>query len=176
LNNYEAPISTVEDPPETAARVPEPELDEERAGHAGQPAPGGPETADTGLIGGAMPSGTPRRTLGRRQRLKQARDFSRTRSEGRRVKSGCLIANWRDLPEGATARVGVITTRRLGNAVARARARRLLREAYRLHQHDLGAPVDLVLVAQDAIRGKGLATVENDLLAALRRGGILKAQ
>jgi ribonuclease P protein component len=71
--------------------------------------------------------------------------------------------------------LGVITTRKLGNAVVRARARRLLREAFRLHQHDLATAVDLVLVAQRTIVGKGLAPVENDLLAAWRRGGILKA-
>ena len=122
-----------------------------------------------------MTAGTPRRLLGRSMRLKQARDFSRVRREGRRLVSGCLIANWQALPAGSSVRVGVITARKLGNAVVRARARRLLREAFRLHQHDLSQPVDLVLVAQRTIVEKGLAAVESDLLAAWRRGGILKA-
>lgn len=117
---------------------------------------------------------TPRRLFGRQMRLKQGRDFARLKREGRRISCGCLIANWSPLPEGATPRLGVITTRKLGNAVVRARARRLLREAFRLHQHDLTQPVDLVLVAQRTIVGKGLAVVASDLLAAWRRGGILK--
>ncbi|MDB6019696.1 MAG: ribonuclease protein component [Pedosphaera sp.] len=109
-------------------------------------------------------------------RLKQARDFSRVRREGRRLVCGCLIANWQGLGAESASRLGVITTKKLGNAVVRARARRLLREAFRLHQHELVQPVDLVLVAQRSIVGKGLAAVESDLLAAWRRGGILKAQ
>ena len=123
-----------------------------------------------------MSAGTPRLLLGSRMRLKQARDFARVRREGRRIVCGCLIANWQVLPPGSPVRIGVITTRKLGNAPVRARARRLLREVFRLHQHDLAQPVDLVLVAQRTIVGKGLAAVESDLLAALRRGGILKAQ
>jgi ribonuclease P protein component len=122
-----------------------------------------------------MPPGTPKLSLRRRQRLKQSRDFARVRRVGRRLPSGCLIANWQELPAGSQTRLGVITTRKLGNAVVRARARRLLREAFRLHQHDLAMAVDIVLVAQRTIVGKSLAPVENDLLAAWRRGGILKA-
>jgi ribonuclease P protein component len=120
-------------------------------------------------------TGTPRLPLGSRMRLKQTRDFARVRREGRRIVNGCLIANWQVLQPGSPSRVGVITTKKLGNAVIRARARRLLREVFRLHQHDLTQPVDLVLVAQRTIVEKGLAAVETDLLAALRRGGILKA-
>jgi ribonuclease P protein component len=58
--------------------------------------------------------------------------------------------------------------------VVRSRARRLLREAFRLHQHDLASPVDLVLVARPSIAGRPLADVERDFLAALRRARLLK--
>ncbi len=177
LRDYEASISTVKDSPETAAWISQPEFHQERAGHAGQSPSRGAQAPDPGLRGRAvMTAGTPRRSLGRRQRLKQGRDFARIRREGRRVPSGCLIANWQVLPEGSPQRLGVITSRSLGNAVARARARRLLREAFRLHQYDTAQPVDIVLVAQRNIVGKGLATVESDLLAAWRRGGILRTE
>ena len=69
----------------------------------------------------------------------------------------------------------VITSRKMGEAVARNRARRLLREAFRLHQHDLRCPVDLVLVARNSIVGKKLAGVEHDFLKALRQAKLLKA-
>ena len=121
------------------------------------------------------PAAPPRLTFGRHQRLKQARDFSRARQHGRRLVSGCLIANWLVLPPGSPARLGVITTKKLGNAVVGARARRLLREAFRLHQHDLNRPVDLVLVAQRGILEQDYAIVERDFLAALRRAGLLRS-
>src|SRR4051812_36528850 len=109
----------------------------------------------------------------RSMRLRQGRDFSRLRQEGQRIVTGCLIANWRRLPAGSSLRLGVITSRRIGNAVVRSRARRLLREAFRIHQHDLTEPVDLVLIARASISEKRLAGVEKDLLTTLRKAGLL---
>lgn len=123
-----------------------------------------------------MPTPAPERfPLGRAQRLPQARDFSRVRAQGQRLVHGCLIANWVKLPAVQRSRVGVVTSKRIGNAVARNRARRLLREAFRQHQHDLSATVDLVLIARNSIVGKKLADVEKDFLTTLRRAGLLKA-
>jgi len=87
---------------------------------------------------------------------------------------GCLIANWNKLPEGAQPKLGVVTSKKIGGAVARSRARRLLRESFRLHQHDLAQPVEIVLVARNSIAGKKFADVEKDFLAALRRAKLLK--
>jgi ribonuclease P protein component len=112
--------------------------------------------------------------LPRERRIKQGRDFVRTKQQGKRVTSGCLVANWFALPSGSPSRLGVVTARRLGGAVVRVRARRLLREAFRLHQLEIAQPVDLVLVARSSIVGKKLPTVERDLLAALKQGRLLK--
>jgi ribonuclease P protein component len=112
--------------------------------------------------------------FGRADRLKQGRDFSRLRQHGQRLALGCLIANWQRLPPDSSSRLGVITSGKIGGAVIRNRARRLLREAFRLHQRDLAAPVDLILIARHSIAGKGLAQVEKDFLTTLRKSGLLK--
>lgn len=80
--------------------------------------------------------------------------------------------NWFVLPPGSASRVGVITTRRLGKAPIRTRARRLLREAFRTRQHCLSLPADLVLVARPSIVGRTFQDVERDFLAALKRAGL----
>ena len=113
-------------------------------------------------------------SFGRSMRLKQPREFSLIRLEGRRLALGCLIANWRLLPAGAPTRLGVITGKKIGNAVVRSRARRLLRETFRLHQHELRQPLELVLVARASITGKNFSGVEQDYLATLRKAGLLK--
>jgi ribonuclease P protein component len=110
--------------------------------------------------------------LGRSMRLAQSRDFARVRQAGERLVLGCLIANWHKLPDGAAPKLGVVTSKKIGGAVQRNRARRLLRESFRLHQHELAQPVELVLVARNSIAGKNLAGVEKDYLAALRRAGL----
>lgn len=112
--------------------------------------------------------------FGRAARIKQGRDFARVRREGERLVNGCLIANWRRLPDNAPSRLGVITAGKIGGAVIRNRARRLMRESFRLHQNDLDRPVDLVLVARPSIAGKGFVEVERDFLTTLRKAGLLK--
>jgi ribonuclease P protein component len=74
--------------------------------------------------------------LSRLSRLAQNRDFSRVRQTGQRLVLGCLIANWNRLPEGMPPKLGVVTSKKIGGAVERSRARRLLRESFRLHQHE----------------------------------------
>lgn len=123
-----------------------------------------------------MPAATPQRLrFIPAMHIKQGRDFSKVRQQGQRLVLGCLIANWLALPAGSTTRLGVVTSGKIGNAVVRNRARRLLREAFRLHQNELVRPVDLVLVARQSITNKAFSGVETDYLATLRRAGLLKA-
>jgi ribonuclease P protein component len=120
-----------------------------------------------------MSAASPSRRLGREQRIRRGRDFMRARESGRRIVSGCLIFNWVETGPGHAPRVGIITTRKLGGAVVRSRARRLLREAFRLNKSKLGGNFDLVLVARSSIVGKSLASVEADLRGAAKRAGLL---
>ena len=120
-----------------------------------------------------MSTASPSRLLRRDQRIKRGSDFLRTRSKGRRIVNGCLILNWVETGPGHAPRIGVITTRKLGGAVVRSRARRLLREVFRLNQHQLNKPIDLVLVARNSIVEKDFAAVEGDFRAAAKRAGIL---
>jgi len=120
------------------------------------------------------PAPPQRLRLGRSLRLAQNRDFTRVRQRGERLVVGCLIANWNKLPDGATPKLGVVTSKKIGDAPARSRARRLLRESFRQHQHDFAQPVELILVARNSIAQKDFAGVEKDFLAALHRAKLLK--
>ncbi len=115
-----------------------------------------------------------RLTLGANQRLKRTRDFTRLKAHGRRLARGSVLMNWAELPLAGQSRLGIVAAKRIGNAVVRSRAKRLLRQAFRLHQHDLRVPAEIVLVARDSIAGKAFADVERDYLTALRVAGLLK--
>ena len=107
-------------------------------------------------------------------RLRQSREFAAIRSQGQRAAKGCLVMNWLPMAKGDSSKVGVITSRKLGKANARSRARRLMREVFRLHQHDVRGPVSLVLIARNSIVGKKLADVKRDFLFLLRQANLLK--
>jgi ribonuclease P protein component len=106
--------------------------------------------------------------------LKQSREFAALRTHGQRLVCGCLILNWLDRQATAGRRVGVVVSRKVGSAVVRSRARRVMRESWRRNQHRLPPSVDMVLVARNSIARAGQPAVERDFLTAARRAGLLK--
>ena len=109
-------------------------------------------------------------TFSKSERLQHGYQFRAVYDGGRKVGGRLAVLYVREEPATPGA-IGVVTSRKVGNAVVRNRARRLLREAFRVHQRELTQPVDLVLVARQSIVGRGLAEVENDFLATMRRAG-----
>ena len=139
-----------------------PQLEQERARHSAQSPPRRAQAPDPGIRGRPMAAQTPQRLrFGRAARIKQGRDFARVRQAGERLAVGCLIANWQRLPADSRLAPGrdyrAQDRRRRG---AQPRAAAPARDVSALHQHDLAAPVDLVLVARPSIAGQ-----------RLRRGG-----
>lgn len=121
-----------------------------------------------------MPGGLSLR-FGRDKRVRWSGEFARIKMEGRRLAQGCLVGNWIEQAgrEGEPLRLGVITPRNVGSAVARNRARRLMREAFRVNQTRMKQPLTLVLVARPSIAGKGFSDVEKDYLKLLHNAGLL---
>ncbi len=102
-----------------------------------------------------MTQGHDRLTLGRSRRMIRKGDFERA-FEARCTASDRLLVLY-VLPNDLDhPRIGLAVGRRHGNAVQRNRLRRLLREAFRLEQHNLPAGFDYLLVP----RGGGKATLE----------------
>ena len=106
-----------------------------------------------------------------RRRISRSSDFARLKEEGRREICGTLILNWLPSQE---LRLGVVTSRKVGSAVIRSRARRFLREVFRQHQHEVTEPVSIVLVARKSIAEMTLETVRRDYLRALSRAKLRK--
>jgi ribonuclease P protein component len=66
-------------------------------------------------------------------------------------------------------RLGVVASRKVGDAVSRNRAKRLLREAFRQNKPRRGVSADLVLVARRAIVDASVAEVEASFSRAVGR-------
>ncbi len=114
--------------------------------------------------------------LGRDRKLHGSRVFAAIRAAGLRRVCGCLILNWRRVEADLPPKLGVVTSRRLGGAVIRSRARRLIREAFRQQQHQILRAVEVVLVARPSLVGKPIAIVTRDLQRCLREAGLWKPE
>lgn len=100
--------------------------------------------------------------------MKSSRDFARVFEKRLRASDGCLLVYAAENRQGRT-RFGVSVSRKVGNAVVRSRIKRLLREAFRLSQHDLPAGLDLVLIPQRRTEAAGLADYQESLMELTRR-------
>jgi len=106
----------------------------------------------------------------RRVRLRRASDVRRVYDEGRSWVHPLLVLVAR--PNGLDfSRVGVTASRNVGNAVARNRAKRLLREAARHLYHQFEAGWDVMLVARAGILKVKEPQVEEALASLLRQAG-----
>lgn len=88
-------------------------------------------------------------TLPKSDRLRKRTDYLEVQERGRRVETRAYIGLFVHRAGDAT-RLGITTTKRLGAAVARNRARRLVREAFRRGLLELPPGVDLVVIPKRA--------------------------
>ena len=96
-------------------------------------------------------------------------------ASGRSVACGSMAMRWAPNGLGKTC-LGVVTAKRtLRLAVERSRARRLMREAFRLERPRLAAGFDLVLVARQRLAGATCQAARRDLLWLCRKAGLLAA-
>jgi ribonuclease P protein component len=72
-----------------------------------------------------------------------------------------------------TARIGITASKKIGTAVMRNRARRVIREAYRALEPDIPAAYDLVFVARGKTPYKKSTEIKRVMAAQLRALGIL---
>lgn len=89
--------------------------------------------------------GAPRLTLSYRQRIHSSRDFAAIYEGGRRAGDGHLLI-FTGRNELGWSRYGLSVSRKHGNAVRRNKLRRLLRESFRLCQHELPVGYDFILI------------------------------
>jgi ribonuclease P protein component len=111
---------------------------------------------------------------GRITRLPARRDFLRVQAAGRKQVTPGFILQMAPLPDGLgsqrSPRVGFTASKKIGNAVARNRARRRLRALAREVLGLLAAPgFDFVLIGRQGTLERDYAAMARDLKGALRR-------
>ena len=108
-------------------------------------------------------------------RLRAADDFARMKREGTTYPGRFMVLSVLAVgPVEEPPRLGIITTRRIGGAVARSVVRRRLRELFRLSRPQLTHGRWLVLIARVGSTQATYAALEKDWRKVVQRSGLLQ--
>ena len=101
------------------------------------------------------------------QHLRSKSDFERVYALKNKAADGVLLV-FAARNEGPVTRIGLSVSKQHGGAIVRNRLKRLLREAFRLMQHQIPASLDLIVIplAKDKA---SLVAYQESLVKATRR-------
>lgn len=99
-------------------------------------------------------------------KLRRRAEFTRVYEQGRRFR-GRFMTCFALPNELGSARLGISASQKIGNAVARNRAKRLVRELFRRHKPLTG--IDIVVIPRREMLDASWPKIEADYRAALQR-------
>jgi ribonuclease P protein component len=111
----------------------------------------------------------------RSARLLLSRDFKKVFDQGTHVVGRFMVMWLGEAGSAADLRMGVIASKRtFRRAVDRNRAKRLLRESFRLNRSQVDCGGDLVLIARHRILRAECPAVEKEFMWLLRKVGLVE--
>lgn len=105
--------------------------------------------------------------------LKTNSDFRRAYARGKSYTNPALVMYVRKNRAGS-CRIGITASKKIGNAVQRNRARRVIREAFRQINLPLKGNYDVVFVARTKTVYKKSTDIYNVMLPMLLEAGVVK--
>ncbi|MGN0658123.1 MAG: ribonuclease P protein component [Emergencia sp.] len=105
--------------------------------------------------------------------LRRKTDFSSIYNKGKSVGDRYVVVFYKKngLPYN---RMAFLASKKVGNSVMRNRARRLMKESYRLTDMRVPDGYDFIIIARNTIADAKCADVKKSLESAFRRTGVMK--
>ena len=105
-------------------------------------------------------------SLSKEERIRKKGDFLVVRKNGKRIETNNFIIYIHKNSFNIN-RIGIITSKIIGNAVKRNRVRRLLREFFRLNKWILGESLDFIFIAKKGAERLKYSQVYSELIKSL---------
>jgi ribonuclease P protein component len=108
------------------------------------------------------------RSLDKDRRLRRRAEFQKVFDTGQRFRGTfftILIA-----PGSDAMRLGIVASRKVGDAVRRNRAKRLIRELFRLYPQPLDTAADVVVIPKTELFAASYVNLQEDFRQVLHRG------
>lgn len=102
-----------------------------------------------------------------RKRLRHGSQFEAVRQRGKRIHCGAFIFQAAPGELEVGPRIGIITSRKVGTAVVRNRARRIFRALFQRHHDALKFPLDIVIVVRSTYQRESFAQLESRFTRAI---------
>ena len=100
--------------------------------------------------------------------VKLNREFVYAYKKGKKTVSDCIVFHCYKNKKGKNC-LGITVTKAVGKAHERNRAKRLMKEAYRLNEDKLKKGYDIIIVARTRTKDARFCEVENDFLYASKK-------
>jgi len=109
-------------------------------------------------------------------RITRAAEYKFVFDKGGRVAGRYFVCHLARQDGGGPCRLGLAVSRKVGNAVARNRIKRRVREFFRIHRDGFVPGALLVVVARPGAADLDWSGLSGELERLLRRGGVIRGQ
>jgi ribonuclease P protein component len=106
-------------------------------------------------------------------KLKKNFDFRKVYAKGSSIASKHIVFFWLK-NEQSYNRVGFLASKKVGKSVVRNRARRLMKETFRIYKEKIKQGYDFVFIARYTIKDATYHDVKNSMMYILKKSKIMK--
>ncbi len=107
--------------------------------------------------------------------IKSNCDFRRTYGKGKVFQAPALVSYVLKNRAGI-CRIGITTSKKIGNAVERNRARRVIRAAYQSIENKVNGNYDIIFVARTKTKYIKSTSLETIMLSQLKQAGVINEE
>lgn len=104
-----------------------------------------------------------------KKRIRKRVEYLRIQKASKKIHSKYFILSYCFGTNPSVPRLGIVATKKIGNAVVRNRGKRLVRETFRRHQHLLSNKLEIVLILKQGIHQASQSEIDQEFLSTIKK-------